>query len=213
MPATYVYPGTTVLRNKPEFRDHAQLDEFERYAVSLRAGVLQISTRDLYSPAAPALLHKQLFQDIYPWAGQHRTVNISKSNSFLPASRIDLGLAEVKRRLDACAPPATLAALAKRKHAPREGEPGAAETFAALLVAPVAELNYVHPFREGNGRMTRAWLDQLAQRAGLRLDPARVNKQDWLTGSIESTVDPTNTQRLQTSIADALVPDEEPPEA
>ena len=64
----------------------------------------------------------------------------------------------------------------------------------------------MHPFREGNGRVTRAWLGPARQRAGLHLDSNRIDRDQWRTASIESTLDPANTGRLQQQIAGALVP-------
>lgn len=203
MAEPYLYPGTTVLQNKEGIQDQAELDRFERFSSAQRAKDLVVSDRDLHSTKAPAIIHRQLFQDTYAWAGQHRTVNIHKTDHFLPAGQIELGLAEVVRSLNASAPPAALAEL---KQAQRAGKPGTADAFAARVVAPMSELNYVHPFREGNGRMTRTWLDQLATRAGLQLDNSKIDKQQWITGSIESTRDPSNTDRLQQQIAAALVP-------
>ena len=131
----YVYPGTAVLQNKPGFRDQAELDRFERFAVSLREGTLRVSDRDLHGTAAPAIIHRHLFQDTYAWAGEHRTVDISKGNNFLPVSRIDLGLGEVKRRLQASASPEMLAEL---KRAQQAGAPGTPEAFAAAIAGPTA---------------------------------------------------------------------------
>lgn len=199
----YVYPDTSVLQNKAGIRDRAYLDRFERLAVVTRTATLKLTDAQLYDATAASRVHEHLFQDVYAWAGKHRTVDISKGNAFLPVSRIDMGLHAVATQLRQDAPPAE---LAKLQAALRAGDATAPREAAARLAGTVAELNYVHPFREGNGRTTRAYLDQLAQRAGLRLDRSRIDPAAWIRASIESSADPANTRRLREQIAGALVP-------
>jgi cell filamentation protein len=79
----YVYPGTNVLRNLRDIRDPDILNEFEADATSRR--IRQLG----HKPAAGALdtrhlqaIHHHIFQDVYSWAGEFRTVNISRSGQF-----------------------------------------------------------------------------------------------------------------------------------
>lgn len=75
----YVYPGTTILRNKLDIRDAATLDLAERRFTTIRArqGIPQ-GDFDLGHLKA---IHHHLFQDVYEWAGKIRTVEISKGES------------------------------------------------------------------------------------------------------------------------------------
>lgn len=133
-------------------------------------------------------------------------MNIFKAaTSFLPASQIELGLQEVARQLQRHAPLEELKAL---KADAKRGTPGVPDEVAGRLAGPVAEFNFVHPFRDGNGRTTRAYLDQIAQRAGLRFGPAKLDPEAWMKASIVSADDPGNTKLLRAQMATALVPAE-----
>ena len=99
----YVYPETAVLRNLRDIRDAGQLDEFEAIATTRRTIELEhepiggrFDTRHLQA------IHRHIFQDVYEWAGDFRTVNISKSGDTFAfhqhlVSSLDLICAELKR--------------------------------------------------------------------------------------------------------------------
>ena len=76
------YPGTTVLINKLGLRDQEALDQAERISVTLHAAELEAKTYtepftfDFYRS-----LHRDLFQDLYDWAGELRTINLSKKGT------------------------------------------------------------------------------------------------------------------------------------
>lgn len=205
MADSYVYPDSNVLVNKLGIRDQALLDAAERQATRTRLDGVKLSDKQLYETSAAGQVHQQLFQDLYAWAGQQRTVNISKVTAFLSASQIGMGLQEVSRQLRSNAPLEDLKGL---RAAVKAGSPAATAEVAARLAGPVAELNFVHPFRDGNGRTTRAYVDQIVQRAGLRFDAGRLDRDLWMKASIQSAADPTQTKLLQQQIAGALVPAE-----
>src|ERR1700740_831618 len=76
----YVYPGTNVLRNLRDIRDREQLSTAEAIATTLRIAELErkpIAGR--FDVQHLQAIHRYIFQDIYQWAGEFRTVNISKS--------------------------------------------------------------------------------------------------------------------------------------
>ena len=76
---SYCYEGTTVLRNIPNLRDQAALDAFEVAMTTQRSDEpLPEGSLDVAHYCA---IHRHLFQDIYPWAGEVRTVRMSKENS------------------------------------------------------------------------------------------------------------------------------------
>jgi cell filamentation protein len=72
----YVYPETDVLINKAGIRDPAKLEQFERLMTAQR--MLQPLTRTPITYAGYKAIHRHLFQDVYDWAGQPRTVDIGK---------------------------------------------------------------------------------------------------------------------------------------
>lgn len=128
----YVYPGTSILRNRFGIIDPDVLDKVERRYV------LQRSRRGVPSGAFDLThlraIHRHLFQDVYDWAGQLRTVEISKGGSqFQFLQYIPTGMADVHRRL-------TRADFLKRLPA---------SEFAREAGIIIGDINYIHPFREG----------------------------------------------------------------
>ena len=100
-------------------------------------------------------IHAHLFQDVYPFAGQMRAVNIAKGN-FRFASVMYLS-----------------EALAHIDKMPQVTFDEAVEKY--------VEMNVAHPFREGNGRATRIWLDAILKREiGEVVDWAKIDKEDYL---------------------------------
>lgn len=165
----YVYPGTRILRNKLGIRDAAQLDYHEREITTMRAREsVPIGDFDLKHLQA---IHKHLFQDIYEWAGQIRTVEMSKGTSqFQFRQYIETGMADVHRRI---------AGANYFKGFSRE-------EFAAKAGTIIGDVNYVHPFRDGNGRCQLLYLRQLAGRAGLALDLSKIDPEAWLEASLRA---------------------------
>ena len=84
------YPGTPVLINKLDLRDQAALDQAERISVTLRAAELELRTfTEPFTFDFYRMLHRELFQDLYPWAGELRTIDLSKKGTrFYPAAEL-----------------------------------------------------------------------------------------------------------------------------
>lgn len=162
----YTYPGSTVLRNKLGIRDAAQLDYHEREIATQRAAAgVPGGQFDLDHLRA---IHRHLFQDLYPWAGEIRTVEIAKDGHQFQFRRyITTGMADAHRRLVAA-------------HSLRGLD---AAGFAAAAGEIIGDVNYVHPFREGNGRTQLCYLEQLAAQAGHRIDLQRLDPTRWLAAS------------------------------
>ncbi len=113
---------------------------------------------DRLSPGKFATLqaiHRHLFEDIYNFAGQLRTVNLAKGNfRFAPLMYLDAALTNIDKISQS--------------------------TFDEIIEKYV-EMNIAHPFREGNGRSTRLWLDHiLKNELGQVVDWSRVDKEDYL---------------------------------
>ncbi len=165
----YLDPRTGVLRNKLGITDANQLDYTEREIATQRAAQgIPAGRFDLRHLRA---IHRHLFQDIYDWAGQIRTVEISKGGSQFQFRRfIEAGMADVHRRL--------IEGHFLKRLPPR--------AFAQSAGAIMGDVNYVHPFRDGNGRTQLLYLEQLASKAGHRLDLARLDRDGWLAASREA---------------------------
>lgn len=163
----YVYPDVPgVLKNKLGIKDHAELDEVERLLVAQR--VKEGPPRGKFDLEHLCAIHKHLFQDVYVWAGKVRTVEIARgSHQFLFASRIPTGMADIHNRLRQ---------LKFLKSA-------SAADFARDAAAIIGDLNYVHPFREGNGRTQLQYLKLLAEHAGHKLDLSRLQRDEWIAAS------------------------------
>ena len=116
-------------------------------------------------------IHAYLFGGLYDFAGQIRTVNISKGNlTFAPAMFLAHSLAQIEKMPES--------------------------TFEDII-SKYVEMNVAHPFREGNGRSTRIWLD-LMLKANLKrcVDWSQVNKKEYLEAMTESPADTTRIREL-----------------
>jgi cell filamentation protein len=148
----YVWPGTAVLRNLLGIRDAAELNRAEHELAAVRTARLTVTVvPGAYDTAHLRRFHRLLFGDVYDWASQLRTGNISKGDvSFAPAQVLSVWLDQL------------FTELAARRHLVALEW----DEFVAAFAALYGELNAIHPFREGNGRTQRAFLRQLAAHAG-----------------------------------------------
>jgi cell filamentation protein len=149
----YCYPGTTVLKNKLDLTDAAELANFEAEISDARA--------DEEAPAGALdyahfkAIHHHLFQDVYDWAGEARTVRISKDNSmFCYPENIESEATKLFAKLKE---DKFLQGLSSKD-------------FAKRTAHFLAELNAIHAFREGNGRAQLSFFLLLADQAGHSLD-------------------------------------------
>jgi len=108
-------------------------------------------------------IHKYLFEEIYDFAGELRTVNISKGNfRFAPLMYLEVSLQNIDKMPQS--------------------------TFDEI-VEKYVEMNIAHPFREGNGRSTRIWLDLIFKaELGKVVDWSKVDKEDYLLAMERSPV-------------------------
>lgn len=108
-------------------------------------------------------IHKYLFEDIYSFAGEVRTVNISKGNfRFAPLMYLEVALANIDKM---------------------------PQFNFDEIVEKYVEMNIAHPFREGNGRSTRIWLDCILKKEiGKVIDWSRVDKEDYLLAMERSPI-------------------------
>ena len=108
-------------------------------------------------------IHKYLFEDIYDFAGKLRTVNLAKGNfRFAPLMYLEAALANIGKMPQS--------------------------TFDEIIEKYV-EMNIAHPFREGNGRSTRIWLDHILKtEIGKVVDWSKVDKEDYLLAMERSPI-------------------------
>ena len=153
---TYCYPGTDVLRNKAEITNAEDLDAYEGELSTLRSiEILENPIAGQFDLAHLQLIHLALFQDVYEWAGKIRTVDISRGNSrFANVRFIESAASDIFNKL-------------ARENWLRGLD---ADTLSKRLAHYLSEINALHPFREGNGRVQRIFISQLSQSAGYQLD-------------------------------------------
>lgn len=165
----YCYLGTPVLKNIPGIRNQAGLELFESAIVRQRS--LEPLPRGNLSVSHYRSIHRHLFQDVYRWAGRFRTVRTHKGNStFCYPEHIAGQMAALFADL-------RLAAFFSGL---------AADDFATRAAHFLAELNAIHPFREGNGPTQLAFMGLLGARAGHALAFERLMPEEFLGAMIES---------------------------
>lgn len=163
----YVYPGTVyVLKNKHGVRDAEKLEQVEALLFDWR---FQQLTPDFPSGDFDyrhlKAVHRHLFQDLYEWAGEQRTVNLTKNDTrFATIQFIGPSASKVFGELK---DQGYLRGLNR-------------DEFAELAAHYYAELNAVHPFREGNGRTLNAFMTQLTYKAGHELHWSRTTQDEYL---------------------------------
>jgi cell filamentation protein, protein adenylyltransferase len=168
----YVYKGTSVLKNKLKTRDADVLSAFEVEMATLRAEEPLPSGR--FGTAHYRAVHHHLFQDVYRWAARYRTVRTGKDgNWFCYPEYIPR---EMERLFD----------VLPRTNYFSEGDFG---QFANGAAGFLAELNAIHPFREGNGRAQLSFFFLLADKAGHRLDFTRLGSDAFLAAMVANFAD------------------------
>jgi cell filamentation protein len=145
---------TGILRNKLRLSMAAELEAAEREITHAALIMLAESpVHPSYDLAHLRAIHRRIFGDVYDWAGQIRTVAISKGSLFCLPQYIETAAAGIFRSL-------------RDENFLRELD---REAFVGRLAYYLGEVNAVHPFREGNGRTQRAFFEQLARDAGFTL--------------------------------------------
>jgi cell filamentation protein len=167
----YSDPATGVLRNRLGIVDSDHLREVE--ADVSGAVMMRLLVRPLegvYDLGHLQRFHREIFGDIYPWAGQIRTVAIAKSDLFCLPQHIESYATSV------------FAELTNEKQL--RGLSRAA--FLDRVTHFVAEVNAIHPFREGNGRTQRAFFGQLSRDAEWPIDWTELDGEVNIDASIAS---------------------------
>ena len=161
----YCYPHSNVLRNKLGITDAEKLQIAEREITSLRIARAKIEpVKGDFDLKHLQRIHHYIFSDIYEWAGELRWVNIAKGNFFCAAPYIETQAEELFDKLRnekylAAAPPKELP---------------------LRLAYYLSEINVIHPFREGNGRTQRLFIEYLAVKNGYLVDFSDVSSEEMI---------------------------------
>ena len=156
-----------VLNNKLGINDQMELAKEEERITKIKAIRLfetgELNSFEVGTFAGLAQIHKYLFEDVYDFAGKIRTENISKSNfRFASAMYLEEALKQIDKM-----PQSNL----------------------DEIIEKYIEMNIAHPFREGNGRSTRIWLDMILKKEiGKVIDWSKVNKEDYLLAMERSPI-------------------------
>ena len=159
--------GEGMLENKLGITSSAELAREEERISKKKAVELfesgRLTALEAGTTASLMAIHKALFEDVYAFAGMLRTVNIARGNfRFAPLMYLEAALANIDKMPQA--------------------------TF-DQIVEKYVEMNIAHPFREGNGRATRIWLDCILRKEiGRVVDWSQVDKEDYLLAMERSPI-------------------------
>ena len=159
--------GIMVLENKLNITDQVELNKMEEKLSKEKAKKLfdsgKINSIKVGTFAGLKQIHKFLFEDVYDFAGKMRTVNLSKGNfRFAPV----MYLAQSLKAIDKMP-----------------------QSAFDEIVEKYVEMNIAHPFREGNGRATRIWLDLIFKKElKMVVDWNKIDKADYLSAMERSPI-------------------------
>lgn len=175
---SYIDPETSVLRNLQGITDAEVLLFVESGAVTKRLQELYENPIRINGIANLFQVHEYLFQDLYSWAGKRRIVEISKDGKhFFPIAHFDNALKFIDSLID------------EYYSISSDDKQNIAQKLAEIL----DNINYLHPFREGNGRTQREFIRLLALEKGFHLNlnpPDNKTVYDrYMKGTVESQID------------------------
>ena len=174
----YCYPNSNVLINKLDLKNAKRLEKAEKMIVLAKLYDLrQGKIKGNFDKAHFISIHKYLFEDLYPFAGEFRKENIAKDSfSFAEWEFIE---SELDRLLIKLKEENYLNGLKQ-------------EDMAKRLSFYMSELNVLHPFREGNGRVIREFIRELAFKNEYIIDYTKTTSQELLDAMKISGVDETD---------------------
>lgn len=168
----YCYPGTDTLKNLLNIKDSDLLVLAERDITDINANFIEFCSPP-YDLSYLCNIHRQLFSDVYEWAGELRTIDISKMNTrFCNVNRIVPESAKL------------FSSLEKQGYFEGLNRPD----LVKLVAEYYGEINMLHPFREGNGRAQRILFEHIIVNAGFGVDWRNVQADEWLDANIASAL-------------------------
>ena len=166
----YVYPGTNVLKNLAGIKEYDRLRQFEAVLTAYR--ISELLLKPIPGPLDSAYLqklHRFIFQDVYSWAGEFRSVDIRKEGEFW-FCRYQFIQESLSRLFNQLTGENMLTHTTPQEFGRRAGY-------------YLNELNAIHPFREGNGRVQREFIFKLGLNAGLNVDWSQVSQEEMNAAS------------------------------
>ena len=178
----YCYPDSSVLKNKLDIRDPVLLRKVEAdLSTARQAEIFHIPVAGRFTATHLCNIHRKLLGDVYSFAGHFRREDIAKGPTrFVTYSQI-------KEKLQSL-----LGQLQQEKWL--ENVPF--EAFAARSAYYMAELNYIHPFREGNGRAIREFMRLLFLHNGYVVQWDAVDVEALLNAMIDSVYDTAHLEQI-----------------
>lgn len=180
--SAYCYKGTNVLINLLNIRDNKTLQRAESRIVATK--LFELRKNEMignFDVEHFIKIHKFLFEDIYPFAGKFRTENIAKGYfSFAEWEYIDTELRKLLEKL----------------HKSNLLKDDTRAELVKDLAYYLAELNVLHPFREGNGRTIREFIRELAYKNGYLLDLQKVEPSEVYDAFLKSVIDTTDLENV-----------------
>lgn len=170
----YCYPNSFVLKNKLNIQNADELKSAEREITALRTAQAMIDRIEgNFDFEHLKKIHHIMFGDIYEWAGKIRTVNISKGNLFCICEYIEDQMGEIFKKL-------------RRENYLQDCKEKS--EIAKRLAYYLGEINSIHPFREGNGRTQRMFIEHLASSLGYQLNFMKIGSKEMLEASVRTFV-------------------------
>lgn len=160
-----------LLQNKLGITNLRTLNEVERILSAINIAKQKEKSLKKYNFDILKSIHKNIFKEIYPWAGKTRNVNIAKGKTFFcPMENINSFANDIFNKLE------------KQNYLKGLNQDEFCQKAAELF----GDINALHPFREGNGRTQREFIYHLAKNAGYELDLNKTDKNKYMVASIES---------------------------
>lgn len=166
------YEGTSVLINKFDIRDEKQLEIIEQGITSamIAKALIELPFENVDFEFYKSL-HRYVFEDIYEWAGQTRNVNMSKKGTnFCSCDNIEETGKKIFDKL-------------KQSNYLKDFD---GTDFIDEFTDLYCILNYLHPYREGNGRIQRLFLSMLLKNMGKNIDFSIIDKDLFMIATIKS---------------------------
>lgn len=166
------YEGTTCLINKYNIKDESKLKELETMITLAKTSELEKETlKDSFNEDDYRAIHKVIFEPLYDWAGEYRTIDISKKGTFFAEHNTI---------------PELLRNCLKRMRDMDYFKGLSFDEFVDEIVDIYCSTNYIHPFREGNGRTQRVFISQLIRYNGYDIQFSEIDTDYLMLATIKS---------------------------
>ena len=184
----YLYDDVNVLKNLADIKDTELLRKAEADITGLSMAAIYDYKYDKFNAETLQDIHRNIFCQIFDWAGEFRTIQMVKYEDVLGGDTVRYAYPkEIKKQLNE-----TMKEIAKLKRTSDNDK-----DIVFKLVRIIASIWQIHPFREGNGRITRIWLDHMLKKNLKQcIDWSQVNKKDYLAAMTRSVADSTEIKRL-----------------